>query len=250
MNRTLMFGIMTFVALVGISLVGEEKQAQAGHGCYGCYGVRYVQYAFPSCHGCYGCYGTWGRRYPVRRLLYGPRVYSNYRPGAYYGWRGWSGWRGWGGFYGPSGYYGPRYYYGLGGVYGGPGGYGWSGGQGVVGNAAGVPQVVPSVPSPPMMAPVADTEPAPSGEATLHVRVASDAKVFVNDHATTTPGSRRLYVSKGLEPGKQYRYELRAEIVRDGEKLSQTKFVNVEAGENVELTFDFGAARVAQTFAR
>ena len=36
MNRTLIFGIVAFLAIVGITLTGGEKQAVAGHGCNGC----------------------------------------------------------------------------------------------------------------------------------------------------------------------------------------------------------------------
>ena len=38
MNRTLMFGIAIFFAVLGISLVGGENQAVAGHGCHGLFG--------------------------------------------------------------------------------------------------------------------------------------------------------------------------------------------------------------------
>ena len=43
MNRTLMSGIAMFIAVVGIALLGGEKQAVAGHGCDGarkCCGPR------------------------------------------------------------------------------------------------------------------------------------------------------------------------------------------------------------------
>ena len=33
MNRTLVFGIAIFLAVVGIAMIGGEKQAIAGHGC-------------------------------------------------------------------------------------------------------------------------------------------------------------------------------------------------------------------------
>ncbi len=51
MNRTLVFGIAIFFAVVGLSLLGSEKSASAGlffrHGCCGCSGA--------SCDG--GCDG-------------------------------------------------------------------------------------------------------------------------------------------------------------------------------------------------
>ena len=229
MNRTILFGITTFFALVGVSLLGGEKQALAGHGCYGCYGYP-VRYAYRGCYGgCYGgyygggyyggYYGYRGYRAPVRRVLFGPRTYGYYRPPVGYGWVG-------------------RY-----------GGWDCCGGR-VVTRRSVVPAPEAS-PAPPVptLAPVPD-EASVSRDAMLYVRVAPDVQVFVNDRATSTLGNLRHYVSKGLEPGKQYRYELRAEAVRHGEKVSQTKVVMIEAGGSVSLAFDLGDARVAQAPAR
>lgn len=52
MNRTLFMGIAVFLAVVGIALVGGEKQAVAGHGCHGCHGSY-------NCDGG-GCHGDNG----------------------------------------------------------------------------------------------------------------------------------------------------------------------------------------------
>ena len=64
MNRTLVFGIALFFAIVGLSLVGSEKSASAGlfrhHGCGGC-----DCGGAPACDGgsdcggsdCGGCHG-------------------------------------------------------------------------------------------------------------------------------------------------------------------------------------------------
>ena len=67
MNRTLILGIASFIAVVGIALVGGEKTAQAGHrGCNGCAcegasdcnGGCHARRA--RCHGCNGCNGGCG----------------------------------------------------------------------------------------------------------------------------------------------------------------------------------------------
>ena len=51
MNRhALILGIAIFVAIVGLSVLGGENQAMAGHGCQGCGGCS-------ACDGCYGCSG-------------------------------------------------------------------------------------------------------------------------------------------------------------------------------------------------
>ncbi len=39
MNRVFVFGVAVFFAIVGIALLGGEKQAVAGHGCNGCHGA-------------------------------------------------------------------------------------------------------------------------------------------------------------------------------------------------------------------
>lgn len=60
MNRLFVLGIATFVAVVGIALVGGEKVAVAGHGCHGCSGCSGDCGGAPSCGGapaCCGCHG-------------------------------------------------------------------------------------------------------------------------------------------------------------------------------------------------
>jgi len=70
MNRTLMFGIAAFLALVGIAmLMGFDSPLVAGgrccgcsggcHGCSGCYGCHGCSGCY-GCHGCSGCYGCHG----------------------------------------------------------------------------------------------------------------------------------------------------------------------------------------------
>lgn len=73
--------------------------------------------------------------------------------------------------------------------------------------------------------------------ATLTVRVPADAKVFVNGLATTSTGTLRRYVSNGLRPGFNYAYQVRAEIVRDGQPISETKTVKLQAGDVSDLEF-------------
>lgn len=53
MNRAVLFGIATLVAIVGLSLLGSEKEAVAGYGCHGCCGVS-------ACDGG-GCFGLFNR---------------------------------------------------------------------------------------------------------------------------------------------------------------------------------------------
>jgi uncharacterized protein (TIGR03000 family) len=74
--------------------------------------------------------------------------------------------------------------------------------------------------------------------ATLNVHVPADAKVFVNGLATKSSGAERHYVSNGLRPGYNYSYEIRAEFIRDGRSVSQTKTVKLRAGDSSDVTFE------------
>lgn len=73
----------------------------------------------------------------------------------------------------------------------------------------------------------------------LVVSVPAEAKVFVNDRPTTSTGAERQYVSHGLEQGMHYEYTVRAEMVRDGKTVSETKTVQLTAGNNSSLAFSF-----------
>ncbi len=75
-------------------------------------------------------------------------------------------------------------------------------------------------------------------QAVLTVSVPEDARVYVNGKLTRTAGSRRLYVSRGLRPGRGYRYEVRAEVARDGQTIEETKVVQLYAGQDSLLAFE------------
>lgn len=84
---------------------------------------------------------------------------------------------------------------------------------------------------------------APSDDAVaLEVAVPTEARVFVNGHETTSTGAVRRFVSRGLEAGFTYSYEIRAEIERDGETLTETKVVKLTGGQSADLAFDFTEA--------
>jgi uncharacterized protein (TIGR03000 family) len=78
--------------------------------------------------------------------------------------------------------------------------------------------------------------------ALLSVKVPADAKVFVNEHATTSTGADREYISRDLQAGAQYNYNVRVEFSRDGKNVSETKTVQLAAGKSGQLTFAEPAA--------
>jgi uncharacterized protein (TIGR03000 family) len=78
-----------------------------------------------------------------------------------------------------------------------------------------------------------------SDAAVLNIVVPAEAKVLVNGRETTSNGSSRRFVSRGLEPGYRYTYKLDVEVERDGQKLSESKTVTLRAGQSVNLEFEF-----------
>ena len=80
-----------------------------------------------------------------------------------------------------------------------------------------------------------------SGSALLTVLVPADARIYVNDLATSSVGTERQYLSRNLRNGARYNYQVRAEVVRNGKPVTETKSIKLAAGQNVELAFDFTA---------
>jgi len=78
--------------------------------------------------------------------------------------------------------------------------------------------------------------------ALLSVRVPEEAKVFVNQVATRSRGRQRHYVSRNLKPGRAYTFSVRAELQRNGKRISQTKVVKLSAGGSANLAFDLSQA--------
>jgi uncharacterized protein (TIGR03000 family) len=85
--------------------------------------------------------------------------------------------------------------------------------------------------------------PAP---ALLLVRLPADARLTIDGTPTRSPGDTRRFLSPPLEPGRRYVYVLRAEAVRDGKKVAETREVPVRAGEESEVSLTFSTARPAQ----
>jgi uncharacterized protein (TIGR03000 family) len=241
MNRKLLFGIMVFLFVIGISLVGDQPQAQAGHGyhyaynCGGCYGGWHGGYVGHGWH-------HWGYRHHYRPHYVGYGCYG----------------------YPCAGYVGCGCY-GHTSCYAGCGCYGYSACGGVVmGDAVIVDKAGPAMPpvdpepaTPDVAAPPElDTTPTPppppapdtAGEADsakLNVRVPQDAKIVINDYETSSKGVERSYVSRGLQEGLDYEFEVRAEVIRDGRTLTKSKLVRLQANGTADIAFDFDSPQVA-----
>ncbi len=180
------------------------------HGCYGCYG----------CHGCYGCCGCWG----------GYGCYGCYGCcGGCWGCYGCCG-----GCWGCYGCWG-----GCWGCYSACGCCGGWGGAVIAAPAAGGDAA-------PRMEDRRDdkkddkkqTRAASPFRAKLVVSLPADAKLYIDDNLTKATSGRRTFNTPTLQNGQLYYYVLRAEMVRDGKTVRETKRVLIRAGELVRARFD------------
>ncbi len=226
------------------------------YGCSGCYGCWGGCYGYSSCYGCWGgcyggCYGgCWGCS-----GCYGCSGYSSCYGcwGGCYG--GCSGCYGgcWGGCYGSWGYacsgcYGYSSCYGCGGCWGGWGcggcygvsygceGYGCAG----LGYAGPVDR--------PMMKKIEDGKNGKDGKdgegdvrasepATVVVKAPRDVTVTFNGQETTRSSEVESFQTPALAPGRTYAYSVKAEVVRDGKKVSRSKRILVRAGGRSRVDF-------------
>ena len=184
------------------------------------------------------------------------RLHSHHRSRGSHGSHGSSGGysSSWGSSGGSSGYSGGSSggsYYGSNGG-GSSGGYGSTGygsgggygnGGGVIYQSPVVPNGVQAAPQDGVVVPEGKVEP---NQGAMKVQVPEDALVYVNGILTKSTGESRSYVSRGLVSGFQYSYEVRAEAIRDGKKVEESKTVSLKAGETLSLAFDNLQATNAQ----
>jgi uncharacterized protein (TIGR03000 family) len=120
-------------------------------------------------------------------------------------------------------------------------------------------------PAPPSPPPARGTAPEPKPEAStppkgasyfsdpnsilISISVPDGAQVYVNGTLTHSTGSERTFVSRNLEPGRRYKYEVRAEVERNGAPASESKIVYVTAGDETQLAFATDAAQPAEKVA-
>lgn len=77
-----------------------------------------------------------------------------------------------------------------------------------------------------------------SSDAVLTVRVPEDAKIFVNGKPTKATGTARHFVSRGLEDGNTYTYEIKAIIERDHREIEEVQTVKLKAGDVTEIAME------------
>lgn len=86
--------------------------------------------------------------------------------------------------------------------------------------------------------------------AKLIIEVPADAKLFIDDLPMKTASARRVFSTPNLQPGQTYYYIVRAEVVRDGKTVSETKRVTMKAGDVIRSSFaDMGTTDSSKTVA-
>jgi uncharacterized protein (TIGR03000 family) len=126
------------------------------------------------------------------------------------------------------------------GCYGSYGGYGCTGGMGCYGSGAVIVGDAGAVA--PQAVAVAQDAPA-----TIQVNLPADATLTVDGNATTSTSELRVFTSPTLPAGQEYFYSIKAEIVRDGQKLTAVERVAVKAGQETRLALP--ASKFAATVA-
>jgi uncharacterized protein (TIGR03000 family) len=179
------------------------------------FGLRnHGQYKYGICYG--ACYGA---------------CYDGYEG---YHWNG-----GWGlpyGGYGPEshghGGYGPPGYacFGACGCYSSPA-YGYP--APVIGGPGVPPATLPG-PGEPLKK---EDEARASSRGRLIVELPPGAKLFVDDKLVPDASPRKSFRIPALTEGEDYFYELRAEVIRDGKPVSETRRIIVKAGAVVRTDF-------------
>lgn len=146
--------------------------------------------------------------------------------------------------YGCSGCYGCYGCYGCHGtvMYGCYGCHGCSGCYGCYGcYSVYAPVIMPAQPAAPATKPEAVPPPKKEvkleNQARLIVSVPKDAKLFIDDQLMKATSDRRVFRTPTLDKDQTYYYVLRAEVVRDGKTLSETKQVIVKAGSEISASF-------------
>ena len=228
----------TVVLMAALSTTPSTQAWHRGcaRGCHGCNGYVaantgwYGGYAGGGwgCYGCYGCYGNpWN----------------------------WAGGYGYGGH---GAFHSGVQCHGCYGAYGGYSCYGYPTGHAVVESAppSGRPERMPEARPESKPGKVFEEAPLPKepslkkneeqARAKVIVDLPADAKLFVDGQWMNGTSSRRVFQTPTLIPGQTYYYELRAEVVRDGQIIAANQRVILRPGQNATASFaDLGQPRDA-----
>jgi uncharacterized protein (TIGR03000 family) len=80
----------------------------------------------------------------------------------------------------------------------------------------------------------------------ITVRLPADARLTVHGVECPLTSETRTFDTPALAPGQNFYYLLKAEVLRDGRPIAQTRRVDFRSGEQVTVSFDdLGAMRVS-----
>jgi uncharacterized protein (TIGR03000 family) len=105
----------------------------------------------------------------------------------------------------------------------------------------GYPYDYPGMPTAPSL--LSDAGQPSAG--TVTVTLPADAQLRFNGAAVSGTGETRTFRTPPLEPGREYAYDLTAELVRGSERQTLTGRVVVRAGETAKATLEAPAVRAA-----
>jgi uncharacterized protein (TIGR03000 family) len=75
------------------------------------------------------------------------------------------------------------------------------------------------------------------GTATLNIKVPPDAKLYFDNAITSQTGTMRTFVTPPLKAGSKFVYAIKVDVIRGGQTLSETKHVDFQAGQTVDVDF-------------
>jgi uncharacterized protein (TIGR03000 family) len=78
--------------------------------------------------------------------------------------------------------------------------------------------------------------------AVVTVSLPADAALYIDNVQCPLTSASRTFQTPALDPGREYYYTVRAEIVRDGQRRTQSQRVTVGAGRQVSVEFNSFAA--------
>jgi uncharacterized protein (TIGR03000 family) len=83
--------------------------------------------------------------------------------------------------------------------------------------------------------------------ANITISLPADAVLWIDDRLTASTSAQRQFITPALPAGKDFHYTLKAEIVRDGQKLTASERVTVRAGAETRTRFTLPDSRFAAT---
>jgi uncharacterized protein (TIGR03000 family) len=81
--------------------------------------------------------------------------------------------------------------------------------------------------------------------ATIVVSLPAEATLLIDDAATTSTSNLRVFASPSLEPGRDFYYTVKGELVREGQTITTSQRVKVRAGEETRIQLEFPSTTLA-----